>query len=209
MFFNPLVDLRLTLDCNVTLVDETKRSDALVKFWCLSNDEAKNAAKAIIVPYNVFEVKLAGDNPIPQVLAEFISGAVIEEAPKFSKFLMGATAFNRVPTLPYWANHPSFTAMFGLARSQESEDTYQYSSLLDPCNCHHLFSGNTTSGNGVPKRETQLHSFWTHPLGLHPSKKLTSPKRSLSELSPNFLPMSVRSSSGSVLLCSFSHLLPS
>ena len=152
-------DLRLTLDRTVTLVDETIRADApLGKQWCLSDEQAKTAKRTVIVPYNVFEVKLVGDNPMPQGLATLISSGVIEEAPKFSKFLTGAAAFQRVSTLPYWANHPSFATMFGLAHAQSSDDAQQYTSLIDPCDCYYLFGGDPTVGNasGVTKPRNNL-----------------------------------------------------
>eukprot|EP00977_Amphora_coffeiformis_P024034 scaffold14974_cov195-Amphora_coffeaeformis.AAC.41 len=140
-------DLRLTLDRNVTLVDETVRNTSLSKSWCLTDDEAKKSARAVVVPFNVFEVKLVGDNPMPQGLATLISTGVIEDAPKFSKFLTGAAAFNRVSTLPYWASNPAFAATFGMTKSSQSEnDPYEYTSLTDPCDCYHLFGGDSTSG---------------------------------------------------------------
>jgi uncharacterized membrane protein YidH (DUF202 family) len=154
------VDLRLTLDRNVALIDETVQADTPSKGWCLSDDEAKQAAKAVVVPYNVFEIKLAGENPMPQGLATLISTGVIEEAPKFSKFLTGAAAFNRVATLPYWANHPSFSPIYGVRQAQQSDDAEQYTSLLDPCDCYHLFGGDSTpSGSSGAYKSSTIAKF--------------------------------------------------
>eukprot|EP00529_Nitzschia_sp_RCC80_P005476 CAMPEP_0113460976 /NCGR_PEP_ID=MMETSP0014_2-20120614/11285_1 /TAXON_ID=2857 /ORGANISM="Nitzschia sp." /LENGTH=1033 /DNA_ID=CAMNT_0000352687 /DNA_START=541 /DNA_END=3642 /DNA_ORIENTATION=- /assembly_acc=CAM_ASM_000159 len=144
-------DLRLTLDRNVTLVDETARNDPTGKSWCLSDDDAKNKAKAVVVPFEVFEVKLVGDNPMPQGLAALIASGVIEEAPKFSKFLSGAAAFNQhvMKKLPYWASNPAFAQMFGMPAST-NENAQDYSYGMDPCDCYQLFgdalSFNQSSG---------------------------------------------------------------
>lgn len=91
------------------------------------------------VPFNVFEVKLAGVDGMPPGLSTLISEGVIEETPKFSKFLTGAATFNRVSTLPYWAKHPSFGPMFGLDRKQSKDSSGDYSSPLDDM-CYHLMS---------------------------------------------------------------------
>jgi len=124
-------DLRLTLDRNVTLVNERvpRSSDSDGQQWCLTDLEAQTAPSTV-VPFNVFEVKLAGDDPMPAGLAEAQNDSTIELATKFSKFLTGAAAFNKVPTLPYWAAHPAFYSFFGLHNrsgqsrfSSESNDT--------------------------------------------------------------------------------------
>lgn len=106
-------DLRLTLDRNVTLVDERfQRSNWGAGKWCLSDSEAQTA-RSTVVPFNVFEVKLAGADPMPAGLAQALNDSTMEEASKFSKFTTGAAAFNAVPTLPYWAAHPAFFTFFG------------------------------------------------------------------------------------------------
>lgn len=124
--------MRLTLDRNVTLINErVPRSSG---GWCLSDEEAKDAASTV-VPFNVFEVKLAGSDPMPNGLANAMRDNTIQVATKFSKFLTGAAAFNSVETLPYWAAHPAFYTFFGMeARIKQSnhlleeangDDTYQ------------------------------------------------------------------------------------
>lgn len=145
------------MDRKVTLVDENSRDDTRGKSWCLSDDEAKNSAKTAVVPFEVFEVKLVGDNPMPQGLAALIAAGVIEEAPKFSKFLSGAAAFNQhsINKLPYWANHPAFATMFGMQGSRSNTNAQDYTSSMDPCDCYQLFGGDATSSNqssGVVKR---------------------------------------------------------
>eukprot|EP00550_Attheya_septentrionalis_P003868 CAMPEP_0198284942 /NCGR_PEP_ID=MMETSP1449-20131203/4299_1 /TAXON_ID=420275 /ORGANISM="Attheya septentrionalis, Strain CCMP2084" /LENGTH=1003 /DNA_ID=CAMNT_0043982167 /DNA_START=46 /DNA_END=3057 /DNA_ORIENTATION=- len=126
-------DLRLTLDRNVTVVNERvpRASSISEQQWCLTDSEAQTAP-ATVVPFNVFEVKLASDDPMPTGLAEAQNDSTIELATKFSKFLTGAAAFNAVPTLPYWAAHPAFYSFFELDKrgsqspsSSESNDTHQ------------------------------------------------------------------------------------
>lgn len=145
------------------MIDETSRVDTLGKSWCLSDEEAKKHTKAAVVPFNVFEVKLVGDNPMPQGLASCISTGVIEEAPKFSKFLTGAAVFNRVSTLPYWASHPAFADMFGMTKALDQKDPDQYTSLADPCDCYHLFGGSGGDGvfneSQVPRKRGILGKF--------------------------------------------------
>ena len=98
--------------------------------WCLTDAEAQTA-RASVVPFNVFEVKLAGDDPMPPGLAEAENDSTMILATKFSKFLTGAAAFNVTPILPYWAAHPSFYSFFeldkrsGQSPSSESNDTNQ------------------------------------------------------------------------------------
>ena len=155
------IDLRLTLDRNVTLVDETRRIHTPdMASWCLSDEEAATSAKAVIVPYNVFEVKLVGENPMPEGLATLISNGVIEEAPKFSKFLSGAAAFNRVSTLPYWAKHPAFATMFGLQKNPNDEPR-SFASSIDQCDCYQLFDilGVDSTSNTTKSRNPLTRFF--------------------------------------------------
>lgn len=100
--------LRLTIDRNVTLVDERLTTDG---DWCLSDI---SSASKVVVPFAVFEVKLAGSE-MPSNIQGLIDQSVVVEAEKFSKFLTGAAAFNRnaIRTLPYWASHPAFVRCFG------------------------------------------------------------------------------------------------
>ena len=102
--------LRLTVDRNVTLIDE--RTTPLGS-WCLADDAVISTSMIAKVPFSIFEVKLAG-REMPDSLLELIENAVIIEAAKFSKFLTGAAAFykSRVQILPYWADHPSFASVF-------------------------------------------------------------------------------------------------
>lgn len=105
-------DLRLTIDRNITLIDETSTPEGA---WCLPDDAIIEASMVSRAPYPVFEVKLAGSE-MPEVIHQLLDDGVIREAAKFSKFLTGAAAFNadKIETLPYWAEHPSFAEMFSM-----------------------------------------------------------------------------------------------
>jgi len=112
----------------VTVVNERVKQPRSDGRWCLTDAEAQTA-QASVVPFNVLEVKLAGDDPMPPGLAQAENDSTMILATKFSKFLTGAAAFNTVPTLPYWAAHPAFYSFFELDRragqrpSSESDDT--------------------------------------------------------------------------------------
>ena len=104
----------------MTLVDERARRVGPNQ-WCLADDQAQSA-KSTVVPFNVFEVKLAGNDPMPPGLQNAQDTGVIEIATKFSKFLTGAAAFNTVATLPYWAAHPAFRSFFGLDKGYNVQE---------------------------------------------------------------------------------------
>lgn len=93
--------LRLTLDRNVTLIDETRAPEGS---WSLPDDAIISTDMITRVPYPVFEIKLS-DSEMPSVFAELIETGTLIEAPKFSKFLTGAASFNaeQLEVLPYWA----------------------------------------------------------------------------------------------------------
>lgn len=116
----------------MTLVDERARSPGTNE-WCLADDQVQSA-KSTVVPFNVFEVKLAGDDPMPPGLQKAEDTGVIEIATKFSKFLTGAAAFNTVTMLPYWAAHPAFRSFFGLDKAYNimQEDDYVGYDAIDP-----------------------------------------------------------------------------
>lgn len=103
--------LRVTIDRNVTMVDESQRH---AKSWCLPEDAVVLNNMTTRVPFVVLEVKLAGDDDVPVIIRDLESRGVIQEAAKFSKFLTGAAAFNldKVESLPYWAEHPAFGPIF-------------------------------------------------------------------------------------------------
>ena len=101
--------LRLTVDRNITMIDESSTPGG---DWCLANS-AITDSMITHVPFDVFEVKLAGSD-MPESVESLLRQGVITEAAKFSKFLTGAAAFNTstVDSLPYWAEHKAFAPLF-------------------------------------------------------------------------------------------------
>jgi len=83
-------DLRLTIDRDITVIDETRNTGT---DWCIADTDVVPINAFIKVPYGVFEVKVsAGENPT--FVEELIENDAIVEAPKFSKFLTGASLHN-------------------------------------------------------------------------------------------------------------------
>ena len=60
--------LRLTIDRNVTLIDETR---ATGESWCLPDDAVIDAKMAARVPYPVFEIKLS-DSEMPESFSKLM-----------------------------------------------------------------------------------------------------------------------------------------
>lgn len=104
--------LRLTIDRNVTMVDESKTT---LGSWCLPEDAVIENTMATRVPFVILEVKIASDDDGLPIAENLEQRGVIQEAAKFSKFLTGCAAFNmdKVDVLPYWAEHPGFAPVFG------------------------------------------------------------------------------------------------
>jgi SPX domain protein involved in polyphosphate accumulation/uncharacterized membrane protein YidH (DUF202 family) len=116
--------LRFTMDRNVRLYDEMRPGGATTaghhKNWCIP-DSALASAKHVVLPYAIFEVKLAGSE-MPVSIGNLIESGQVVEAFKFSKYLTGAAAFNLVDMLPYWADHPNFQAIFSSSTSSSLPD---------------------------------------------------------------------------------------
>jgi len=106
------------------------------------------------VPFDVFEVKLAGSD-MPGTIQALEQRGTIIEAAKFSKFLTGAAAFNagKVSTLPYWANCKQFNPLFAV-RGQENPPPCK-PRVIDSS----LSSGNTDETSSVSKAEMTSKSF--------------------------------------------------
>jgi len=108
--------LRLTVDRNVTIIDENRSASKYADSWCLPEDSIIASDMAHRLPFVILEVKIAGDDPNPAIIQSLEAKGIIQEARKFSKFLTGAASFNldRIGTLPYWAEHPAFAGVFGI-----------------------------------------------------------------------------------------------
>lgn len=103
-------DLRLTIDRDVIVTDETK---APIGAWCLPNETAVKLAATSSVPGAILEVKLNGRNQ-PASLERLIESGAVRDGYKFSKFLTSVATFHsdRLAILPYWAKDPMFENMF-------------------------------------------------------------------------------------------------
>jgi SPX domain protein involved in polyphosphate accumulation len=133
--------VRFTVDRHVRLYDETvgaaggasdrDHDETLTSInhgdWCLP-DSALASAQHVVLPYAIFEVKLAGGHPMPESINNLIEMGVVVEAYKFSKYLSGAAAFQPVRTLPHWADHPRFQEMF---QHRSSSSTIKTSANTD------------------------------------------------------------------------------
>ena len=98
--------LRITIDRDICLIDERGTPHG---HW--SHDDSTITDNIMIQsPFDVLEVKLAG-SVAPTSIDELLSDGVIHDAAKFSKFLTGASAFNKVDILPYWAGHRAFASL--------------------------------------------------------------------------------------------------
>ena len=113
--------LRLTVDRNISLIDET---GTLEGDWCIA-DSAIEEHMVKKVPHDVLEVKLAGCD-IPDLIDSLLQEGALIEAPKFSKFLSGAAAFGatKVSLLPYWAEHKGFDSLFASSSATMNDTTY-------------------------------------------------------------------------------------
>ena len=102
-------NLRLTIDRNITMINE--RCEGSGSSWCLEDDESIPVDALVRMPYCVFEVKVSGGET-PPFVASLENSHSIVEAKKFSKFLSGASLFNAVQTLPWWADDEAFVPLF-------------------------------------------------------------------------------------------------
>ena len=84
-------NLRLTIDRDITVIDETKVQNE--GSWCIEDNDIVPIDAFVKVPYGVFEVKVS-DGKHPLFIEELQASDAIVEAPKFSKFLTGASLHN-------------------------------------------------------------------------------------------------------------------
>ena len=126
--------LRLTIDRNVAVIDETAKTSSEIDCWCLNDREAEDPSRIKVVPYSIFEVKLS-DFDMPHSIQAMLDDVdVIQDAYKFSKFLTGAAAFQQatITTLPYWAEHPRFISIFDGGKGEEIDDSMSTANVSTP-----------------------------------------------------------------------------
>ena len=124
-------ELRLTVDRDVTLIDESAANNS--GMWCLDDDCIEPRMTMKKVPNDIFEVKLSGA-VMPSAIGALLKRGIILDATKFSKFLTGAAAFNvnEVGLLPYWAKEKAFSNFFF---PKHLSCTDRFTATLRPGNC--------------------------------------------------------------------------
>ena len=90
-------NLRLTIDRDITVIDELQafnaKEQSVIKSWCIEDTDSVPIESFVKVPYGVFEVKVSvGESPL--FVEDMIASEAIVVAPKFSKFLTGASLHN-------------------------------------------------------------------------------------------------------------------
>ena len=99
-------DLRLTLDRDITVSDETLSKAG---HWSVPDMAFEKDKSRQVVPFAVFEVKLA-EGQTNANIDNLVNNGILIDAAKFSKFLTGVATFHAddITTLPYWPNHQAF-----------------------------------------------------------------------------------------------------
>jgi SPX domain protein involved in polyphosphate accumulation/uncharacterized membrane protein YidH (DUF202 family) len=189
--------LRLTLDRNVTLIDETvgattttstkprigatpsswswsssSPGSSISSSWCLPDDAVIATDTMMLhVPYSVFEVKLCNPEVMPAVFQGLVDTGTLIEAPKFSKFITGAAAFNasRLTGMlqPYWAEDPAFRELMlkkrntSASRCRLLEDNSNNNTdnelMRIIASSSNVSSSETTTTHGHSIKATDLH----------------------------------------------------
>jgi SPX domain protein involved in polyphosphate accumulation len=146
-------ELRLTIDRDITVIDETSvRNEGS---WCIEDKDNVPIHSFLKVPYSVFEVKQVSGGLGPIFLEELQESNAIVEAPKFSKFLTGASLHNanKVNMLPWWAEDPLFEPIFKMRQSTRFSKKIESSKALDAD-----FLVSPTSSAGGTSKESLHHS---------------------------------------------------
>mmetsp|Transcript_31361 Transcript_31361/g.69501 ORF Transcript_31361/g.69501 Transcript_31361/m.69501 type:complete len:599 (-) Transcript_31361:1895-3691(-) len=117
--------LRLTIDRDVTVINERSRDSDASNSWCLEDHGTIPREAICRIPYCIFEVKVSGSDVSPEFVSELERSQAIIEARKFSKFLSGASIFNvrHVKTLPWWATDAEFAPLYDTNKVRSSTAT--------------------------------------------------------------------------------------
>eukprot|EP01108_Squamamoeba_japonica_P010239 TRINITY_DN98_c0_g1_i6.p1 TRINITY_DN98_c0_g1~~TRINITY_DN98_c0_g1_i6.p1 ORF type:complete len:724 (+),score=445.54 TRINITY_DN98_c0_g1_i6:43-2172(+) len=97
--------VRISIDTELLLVDERTlvaghAADSDGSAWRTAHGRVPPRA-AVRFPFAILEVKLAGADA-PAWIGELVRSGLLQEAPKFSKFLHGSATHFGVPELPPW-----------------------------------------------------------------------------------------------------------
>lgn len=137
--------VRISLDTELTMIKEAGHAD-LEKDWkrkdvgCNYPFQDLGSNEIVRFPYAILEVKLqtqAGQDP-PKWVTQLINGPLVEEVPKFSKFVHGCAVLfeNRVSLFPFWLPQMNVdirknnTPTESIAKSIQSEAANTY--VLSP-----------------------------------------------------------------------------
>jgi len=163
---------RLTFDRDLMVINERGAAPSSSKSWCLEDEDHVHYKDIVKMPYNVYEVKIAGEDNKPNFVTELENSRAIVEAKKFSKFLSGASIFNadHVATLPWWSDEDKFAPLYN-----GSNSAAQYSPAapsLIQCARDDIAIASTVSGSS--------HDSVELPLVQQPRGHLRSPARNCS-----------------------------
>ena len=123
---------RLTFDRDLMVISERGSAPSSSKSWCLEDNDTLAQHDIVKMPYNVYEVKIAGEDSKPNFVTELEDSQAIVEAKKFSKFLSGASIFNadQVATLPWWSDEEKFEHLYIDGSSSAAQDSLSAPSLI-------------------------------------------------------------------------------
>ncbi len=124
---------RLTFDRHLMVINERGVAPSSSKSWCLEDHDTLSQHDIVQIPYNVYEVKIAGEDGKPNFVTELEDSQAIVEAKKFSKFLSGASLFNvdKVETLPWWSDEEAFAPLYnGSGSCAAAQDSAAAPSLI-------------------------------------------------------------------------------
>lgn len=147
---------RLTFDRDLMVINERGAGPSSSKSWCLEDHDTLSQLDIVKVPYNVYEVKIAGEDGKANFVAELEDSQAIVEAKKFSKFLSGASIFNAdlVATLPWWSNEEKFMPLYnGSSSSANAEGSLTAPSLIQ---CARDDNASSVSGSSRYSMERPL-----------------------------------------------------
>jgi len=148
---------RLTFDRDLMVINERGAAPSSSKSWCLEDHDTLSQLDIVKMPYNVYEVKISGEDGKPNFVTELEESQAIVEAKKFSKFLSGASIFNadKVATLPWWSDEEKFAHLYNGSRSSSvaAQDSLTAPSLIQ---CARDDNASTVSGSSRYSLERPL-----------------------------------------------------
>ncbi len=95
--------VRISLDRDFVMIEEPPLGKSR-SGWQWSSDIGAGSKRRHQFPYSVLEIKLRADKKTPPWFTELLDEGLIQDVPKFSKFLHGVSMLRQPPgeELPYW-----------------------------------------------------------------------------------------------------------